>query len=199
MSNVVYTGQNRSKIAAYVENAGGKVGFEVVNIRGEVVASGAFTNEAGLSLYCEGSPVSSVTDLFILLHECGYSFADSDGANTEGGNAANCVVGNFGMYPSIHLETGITLADVVNPSSQRKMVVRETSSKSAPSERKPKISKADQRIMRPANGKAVWNDAYIKAKGIDYTAFLAKHGKEQVYADLGSMTVIEFETKYDLR
>jgi hypothetical protein len=67
------------------------------------------------------------------------------------------------------------------------------------SERQPKVSKADQRIMRPENGKAVWSPEYLKAKGINHAEFLAKHGKDQVYNDLKVMTVIEFETKYSLR
>jgi hypothetical protein len=62
-----------------------------------------------------------------------------------------------------------------------------------------KLSKADQRIMRPKNGTPVWNQKYLAAKGIDHKAFVEEHGLHQVYDDLETMNVYEFETKYNLR
>lgn len=200
MSSVTYTGRFRDTIDDYVANHGGIVRFRVSSLQNEHVAFGEFVKDNDLTLYCEGSPVSSVSDMFVLLRDCGYGTADSDGANTEGGNAANCVVGNFSMYPHIHLDTGDTLADVVYRTSK---ATQKTKSAKVTKPKEPRMLKADKRIMRPENatkGGNVWNPEYIKTKEIDVNrCYELWGGKTEFYTAMKTMTVYEFEATYGLR
>lgn len=179
---------------AVIKN-GGELFFDVMRLDETVVTTGYFEVIGDkLRCYCEGAYHENITSMSYYLK--GRGFGETDPNGSEGsGDVANSIYGHWSMFANIRLETGITLSELVDQKQSK--APKQPKAPKAP--KAPKVSKADQRPMRPANGKAVWNDAYIKAKGIDYAAFLAKHGKQQVYDDLGSMTVIEFETKYGLR
>lgn len=192
----VYAGHYASTFTDFAQDAGGILEFEIRRIDGSVITQARFEIEDHeLVLKWEGTYHEGLVALIRYLDELGLNRTAPTGSN-EDGNAANGVIGNRAVYAHcFYLD--ISFAEWVGKidRSQPKLI----SAKAPKAPKAPKISKADQRIMRPANGKAVWNDAYIKAKGIDYADFIAKHGKQQVYDDLGSMTVIEFETKYGLR
>lgn len=210
-----YTGHFKPQFIDFAIDAGGNFDFEVRNREGGVLTIGNFSYVDGeLFLTCNQQSLECLTGIIRHLEEMGCG-TFCDGTGSEGnGNVTNSVLGNRNIYAKcFYLD--ICFSDWLGkpycpknspqPYGTNVPYIQHTSPKvpkqpKAPKAPKaPKISKADQRPMRPANGKAVWNDAYIKAKGIDYADFIAKHGKQQVYDDLGSMTVIEFETKYGLR
>lgn len=194
--NTVYAGHHTSIFTDFVQDAGGSLEFEIRRTDGSVVTQAEFVIEnQNLVLKWEGTYHEGLVALIRYLDELGLNRTDPTGSN-EDGNAANGVIGNRAVYAHcFYLD--ISFAEWVgkNAISQPKLITN----KSPKSPQQPKVSKADQRIMRPETGPAVWNLNYLKAKGIDHNEFCAKHDKKQVYADLGMMTVIEFETKYNLR
>jgi len=195
-----YTGQYRSKIESIVEKNGGKLHFDVTFLRRDKIASGYFFLENGnLRLSAEGSLFPSLTEMYITLHECGYGVNDSDGANTSGGNAANCVSGNFSMRGNIVTELKSTLSELLGIDEPTERV----KAPKAPKIKEPRMLKADKRVMRPEGamkGENVWCPEYVKNNQIDESrCYELWGGKNDFYTAMKTMTVFEFETTYGLR
>lgn len=193
--NVVYTGRHRNELTHIAQIHGGIVQVDFRYQQQSLVESAFLEYSDGvLKLIWNDSMFPCFTTLTEYMFECGVGVTNPDGS-LYAGNAANAIFGNYNIFSNSWVGSH-TLAEMVGGSCSSNALKM---SKAPKQPKATKVSKADQRPMRPANGKAVWNDAYIKAKGIDYADFISKHGKQQVYDDLGSMTVIEFETKYGLR
>lgn len=195
-----YTGHHRTKIESVVEQNGGELHFDVTFLQRDKIASGYFFLENGqLRLSCEGSLFSSLTDMYVTLRECGYGVNDSNGANTNGGNAANCISGNLSMFGNIITELRLSLAELIGNDSLSPKVKTQRIVKLKES----KMLKADKRIMRPEGAKKgdnVWNPEYIKNKSIDENrCYELWGGKVVFYTALKTMTVCEFETTYGIR
>lgn len=194
-----YTGNYRTKIENIVKSNGGELHFDVTFLQQTKIASGYFYLDGGeLRLSAEGSLFPSVTDMYITLHECGYGVNDSTGAGDTGGNAANCVSGNFSMYDNIVTELKKTLFELVggDTGSTRVKAIRATKTK------EPKLSKADQRLMKPVDfgHENVWNAGYVARHQIKEGRCIELWGgKNEFYTALKTMTVYEFETTYGIR
>lgn len=195
-----YAGHHRSKIESIVEKNGGKLHFDVTFLQGEKIASGFFfLDNDVLRLSAEGSVFSSLTEMYITLHECGYGVNNSSGCK-EGtaGNAANCISGNLSLFGNIVTELKMTLLELVGGEK-----VTKTKSAKVTKPKEPRMLKADKRIMRPENaakGGSVWNPEYIKTKEIDVNrCYELWGGKTEFYTAMKTMTLNEFEAIYGLR
>ena len=196
-----YTGNYRSKISDIVKQNGGELHFDVTFLQRDTIAHGYFFLDNGqLRLSAEGSLFHNITDMYITLHECGYGVNNSTGAGETGGNAANCVSGNFNMFDNIITEFKASLLELVIGDNNPRTKVK-TARISKPKE--PRMLKADKRIMRPENatkGGNVWNPEYIKTKEIDVNrCYELWGGKTEFYTAMKTMTVYEFEATYGLR
>ena len=195
-----YTGHHRSKIESVVEKNGGELHFDVTFLQNEKIASGYFFLENGrLRLSAEGSLFASLTEMYLTLHECGYGVNNSTGADGTG-NAANCISGNYNIYDNIVTEFKSSLLELVGGEKEpreKSKTVKVLKTKEL------RMLKSDLRIMRPENpikGGTVWNQEYIKSKGIDESrCYELWGGKNDFYTAMKTMTVFEFETTYGLR
>ena len=191
-----YTGHYCSKIEKIVKDNGGELHFDVTFLQQTKITSGYFYLDGEeLRLSTEGSLFSSLSEMYITLNECGYVVNDSTGANTNGGNAANCVSGNFQMSDNIVTELKKTLFELVGGTATSKVKIAR-----APKE--PKLSKADQRLMKPVDfgPENVWNSRYVARHQIKEGRCIELWGsKNEFYTALKTMTVYEFETTYGIR
>lgn len=192
-----YNGKYRSKIENIVKANGSELHFDVTFLQQTKIASGYFYLDGGeLRLSAEGSLFTSVTDMYITLHECGYGINDSNGALGTG-NAANCVSGNYRIYDNIVTELKKTLFELVGGTDTSKVKnVR------APKTKEPKLSKADQRLMKPVDfgPENVWNAGYVARHQIKEGRCIELWGgNNEFYTALKTMTVYEFETTYGIR
>jgi hypothetical protein len=214
LEQATYTGGYRKQLTQLLLNHGGIIELDITHIEGTVIDKViVMLDEGVIKIVYDDILFPCFSKLITHLNNIGVGDNGMTNCNTEGGNSSDNVLGSWDIFGSLAfqgtpliVELGVKTEDELfvnrfgpgsNSSSRVKCSVRQSTSPKSP--KQPKISKADQRIMRPENGKAVWNNAYLKAKGIDHNAFIEKYGKEQVYADLKVMTVIEFETKYGLR
>lgn len=194
----MYTGHYAKEFEDFAHDAGGLFEFEIRHMNGDVVTRAEFSIQSSkLELLWENSEYASLSELIVQLGHSGYSLTNPDGCNTEGGNKSNAVLGNWAIYAKCYY-LGISFVEWLGKDTAEKSTTRTKPAKQ-PKPKEIKLSKYDQRIMRPMTGKAVWCAEYLKAKGIDHKAFIEKFGKEQVYNDLATMNVYEFETKYGLR